>query len=274
MLSSTDASFTVKVSQTGARNAQALGFLGEGNDRKVESARLSLTSTATDRVLNLADSSATVSHVGQAIQFDGGIPEDLVVDVRNLSADGLRRVAARIDMAAVPPPPLRPDLQIKILTGGQLEIIDPESGASLAKRTWQQDIPVNYLGMSFTIHGNANPGDLYTIRNDSTRTSDNRNALRIAELATTSIFGKGQGSFQDVYAGVTSRLGSAVQASNMRADATSQAASDLKAAYEGKTGVNLDREASDLIRYQQAYQAAAQVIMAAREMFATILKSF
>lgn len=274
MLSSTDASFKVKVSQTGARNAQALGFMGDGSDKKVESARLSLTSTATDRITDLADSRATVSHVGQAIQFDGGLPEDLVVDVRNLSADGLRRVAAKIDMAAVPPAPLRPDLQIKILSGGQLEIIDPESGASLAKRSWQQDIPVNYLGMSFTIHGNANAGDLYTIRNDSTRTSDNRNALRIAELATTSIFGKGQGSFQDVYAGVTSRLGSAVQASNMRASATSQAASDLKAAYEGKTGVNLDREASDLIRYQQAYQAAAQVIMAAREMFSTILKSF
>ena len=273
-LSSIHASIQVKVTSTGAGNAQALGFLGDGVDAKTAAARLSLTSTATDRVKSLADSNATISHVGQSLSFNGGIPEDLVVDVKNLSLDGLRRIAAKIDMQPVPPPPLRPDLQIKILDGGQLEIFDPASGASLAKRSWQQDMPVTYLGMSFTIHGNANVGDLYTIRNDSTRTSDNRNALRISELATTAIFGKGQGSFQDVYAGVTSRLGSAVQTSNTRASATIQAASDLKAAYEGKTGVNLDREAADLIRYQQAYQAAAQVIMAARDMFSTILKSF
>ena len=273
-LSSIHSSFRVAVSATGSRNAQALGFLGDGADKKIEAARISLTSTASDRTKALANSSATISHVGQSISFDGGIPEDLVVDVKNASSDGLRRIAARVDMAPAPPRPLRPDLQIKILDGGKLEIFDPASGASLATRSWQQDIPVNYLGMSFTIHGNANVDDVYTIRNDSTRTSDNRNALLMAELATTSIFGRGQGSFQDVYAGVTSRLGSAVQASNTRAGATIQAASDLKAAYEGKTGVNLDREAADLIRYQQAYQAAAQIIMAARDMFATILKSF
>ncbi len=273
-LSSVHSSFNVVVSATGARNAQALGFLGDSADKKIEAARINLTSIASDRSKALVNSSATVSHVGQSISFDGGVPEDLVVDVRNATSDGLRRIAARIDMATAPLPPLRPDLKIKILEGGKLEIFDPASGASLATRSWQQDIPVNYLGMTFTIHGNANVDDIYTIRNDSTRTSDNRNALLIAELATTSIFGKGQGSFQDVYAGVTSRLGSAVQASNTRAGAAIQAASDLKAAYEGKTGVNLDREAADLIRYQQAYQAAAQIIMAARDMFATILKSF
>jgi len=270
--SSIYSSFNVTVGSSGAPNAQALGFMGAGLDKKIEAARLSLSSIASDRVVDLVDTSATVSHVGQSVAIDGGVPEDLVVFVKN--PDGFRRIAGTIDMAAVPPPPLRPDLQIRILAGGKLEISDPASGASLATRSWQQDVPVSYLGMSFTIHGAAKEGDLYTIRNDSTRTSDNRNALRIAELATTSIFGKGQGSFQDVYAGVTSRLGSTVQATNTRAGATAQAAADLKAAYEGKTGVNLDKEAADLIRYQQAYQAAAQIIMAAREMFATILKSF
>ena len=270
--SSIYSSFNVKVSSSGIQTAQALGFLGAGLDNKIEAARLSLTSTGADRVQALADVGATVSHVGQAVRIDGGVPEDLVVYVQN--PNGSRRIAGKLDIAPAPPPPIRPDLQIRILADGKLEISDPATGASLATRSWQQDVPVNYLGMSFTIHGAANEGDLYTIRNDSTRTSDNRNALRIAELATTSIFGKGQGSFQEVYAGVTSRLGSTVQATNTRAGATAQAAADLKAAYEGKTGVNLDKEAADLIRYQQAYQAAAQIIMAAREMFATILKSF
>ena len=60
----------------------------------------------------------------------------------------------------------------------------------------------------------------------------------------------------------------------MTAAGAAKQASDLKSAFEAKTGVNLDTEASDLIRYQQAYSAAAQVVMAARDMFSTILKSF
>jgi flagellar hook-associated protein 1 FlgK len=60
----------------------------------------------------------------------------------------------------------------------------------------------------------------------------------------------------------------------MVASSSKQQASDLQSAYEAKTGVNLDREASDLIRYQQAYQAAAQVVSTARDLFQTILKIF
>jgi flagellar hook-associated protein 1 FlgK len=60
----------------------------------------------------------------------------------------------------------------------------------------------------------------------------------------------------------------------MTATSAKTSASDLKSAYEAKTGVNLDTEASDLIRFQQAYQAAAQVVASARQMFETILRSF
>ena len=160
-----------------------------------------------------------------------------------------------------------PDIQIKILNGGQLEILDPASGVSLANRNWEQDKPINYRGLTFTIHGSAVANDNFIIRTDPTRSADNRNALLVAGMASVSIFGATGGSFQDVYSNVTAKLGTAVNSANMTAAGAAQQASDLKSAYEAKTGVNLDSEASDLIRYQQAYSAAAQVVMAARDMF-------
>jgi flagellar hook-associated protein 1 FlgK len=116
--------------------------------------------------------------------------------------------------------------------------------------------------------------DIYDIVTDPGRTADNRNALLIAGLASNSIFGRTGGSFQEVYSNVTAKLGTTVNSAQMTAAGAAQQASDLKTAFESKTGVNLDSEASDLIRYQQAYSAAAQVVMAARDMFSTILRSF
>ena len=39
------------------------------------------------------------------------------------------------------------------------------------------------------------------------------------------------------------------------------------------SGVNLDEEAANMLRYQQAYAAAAQIISVANEMFDTLLNA-
>ena len=281
-LSSANAGFEVKTASINANaSASALGFAGAGADHQIDDARLRLTSTVTDRPANtaLVDSSASVSNVGTSLTFAGGVPEDLIVAVNNTDLNGKRMVAANIagttsataTTSAAQSASATPNLQVKILAGGQLEILDPATGQSLANRTWQQDTPITYQGTSFTIHGDAQPGDLFTISDNNAASTDNRNAVQMANLATTAIFGQGQGSFQDVYAGVAASFGSAVQSANLSAGAATQAASDLKSAYDSATGVNLDSEASDLIKFQQNYQAAAQVIQAARDMFNEII---
>ena len=271
--------------------ANALGFKGSDLDLEVLGNRLTLNSTNLDAVGagSLADPSASVSRAASglglpnnrgygAVTFNSGVPEDLIVAVANNDDQALRRIAANIS----PPPtdngvgaPPMPDIRIKILGNGKLEILDPsDSSISLAFRDWEQDKPVYYRGLSFTIHGAAAANDIYDIVTDPGRTADNRNALIIAGLASKSIFGRTGGSFQDVYSNVTAKLGTTVNSAQMTAAGAAQQASDLKTAFESKTGVNLDSEASDLIRYQQAYSAAAQVVMAARDMFSTILRSF
>ena len=272
-------------------SANALGFKGADLDLEVLGNRLTLSSANLDAIGagSLADPSASVSRAASgvglpnnrgfgALTFNSGIPEDLIVAIVNNDVPAFRRIAANVS-----PPPTdsgnspssMPDIRVKILSNGKLEILDPNnSSVSLAFRNWEQDKPVYYRGVSFTIHGAAAVNDIYDIVTDPGRTADNRNALIIAGLASKSIFGRTGGSFQDVYSNVTAKLGTTVNSAQMTAAGAAQQASDLKTAFESKTGVNLDSEASDLIRYQQAYSAAAQVVMAARDMFATILRSF
>ena len=45
------------------------------------------------------------------------------------------------------------------------------------------------------------------------------------------------------------------------------------AARDAISGVNLDEEAANMLRYQQAYQAAAQIIAVASEMFDTLINA-
>ena len=69
-------------------------------------------------------------------------------------------------------------------------------------------------------------------------------------------------------------MGTHISSAKITADSAKQSMNDLKSAYSAKTGVSLDQEASDLIKFQQAYQASAQIISAARDMFQTLLHTF
>ena len=50
-----------------------------------------------------------------------------------------------------------------------------------------------------------------------------------------------------------------------------QAATEARSEFGDRYGVNLDEEAAELLRYQQAYQASAQVIRIANELFDSLL---
>ena len=128
------------------------------------------------------------------------------------------------------------------------------------------------MGLSFKINGNAQVGDNYTIVSDTTRTGDNRNAALLGGLQSLDAYGAGSGNFQDIYASVAAQLSSATQAANDTSTSAQQSAASLLSAYDSKIGVSLDTEAANLLRFQQAYQASAEVINTAKTMFDTILK--
>ncbi|MEO1079338.1 MAG: flagellar hook-associated protein FlgK [Pseudomonadota bacterium] len=128
-------------------------------------------------------------------------------------------------------------------------------------------------GFTFTLSGTPEEGDSFTIENNVDGSGDNRNALALAALQTSPQLFGGTASFQDSYASLIADI--AVESRQARSAAeTEQALLDQAlSARDSIQGVNLDEEAANLIRFQQAYQAAARVVQVADEVFQTLLNA-
>jgi flagellar hook-associated protein 1 FlgK len=60
---------------------------------------------------------------------------------------------------------------------------------------------------------------------------------------------------------------------NVTRDAQKTVYNDNVSAQQSVSGVNLDEEAANLLKYQQAYQAAAQIIKIAQTLFDTLIEA-
>jgi flagellar hook-associated protein 1 FlgK len=98
-------------------------------------------------------------------------------------------------------------------------------------------------------------------------TSANGNAIAMQDL-------RGDTGVEKRLASLVSSHAETVAAVRTEATATSTRRDTLLALRDSVTGVDLDREAADLLRYQQAYSAAARVVQVARETVQSILDIF
>lgn len=101
---------------------------------------------------------------------------------------------------------------------------------------------------------------------------DGRIAERLADLAAP-VDGTGQGGYSAQYTGLLAGIGASVAAGRDRIASTEALLNSVQLAEARVSGVNLDQEASNLMRHQQAYQANAQVMSVAREIFDTLLRA-
>lgn len=99
---------------------------------------------------------------------------------------------------------------------------------------------------------------------------DNRNALALQKLQTQSLVG-GSASFSGAYASMVSDVGNRTNITQVNLDARQGLTDQLRAVQQSESGVSLDEEAANLIRYQQYYQANARVIDTAGSLLDVIL---
>lgn len=102
-------------------------------------------------------------------------------------------------------------------------------------------------------------------------TLNNANALAIAALQSTSGLVGGSTTIEGGYALLVGEIGNVTDEAKISKAAQTNLLTQTKAAQQSVSGVNLDEEAANLLRYQQAYQAAAQIIKSASSMFDTLL---
>lgn len=99
--------------------------------------------------------------------------------------------------------------------------------------------------------------------------NSNGNVLAMTSLASQNII-SGQ-SLSSAYSTLVGQVGSVGQTARFNAQTAQGVMSQIQAVQQSISGVNLDEQAADLVTYQQAYQAAAQIIASAQALFQTLL---
>lgn len=131
---------------------------------------------------------------------------------------------------------------------------------------------VNIDGLTFTIDTLPDTGETasLSVSLSDTSTGDNRNALAMQDLQSQSIVGA-SATVTGAYASMVSDVGNRTNITQVNLDARQGLTDQLTAVQQSESGVNLDEEAANLIRYQQYYQANARVIDTAGTLMDTIL---
>lgn len=126
-------------------------------------------------------------------------------------------------------------------------------------------------GWTVSLTGAPAMGDTFTVGTNAGGVADNRNALLLAGLQTQNILAGGTTAYQGAYSQLVSFVGNKTREVEVMAKAQTNLVSQTQQAQQAVSGVNLDEEAANLIRYQQAYQAAGKMMQVATTLFDTLL---
>ncbi|NML28268.1 flagellar hook-associated protein FlgK [Zoogloea dura] len=147
--------------------------------------------------------------------------------------------------------------------------------APAASIPYSSGMSVSVGGVSFTLTGAMQDNDSFTLGPNAGGVSDSRNAVLLGSLQTTktllSANGQPSATFNSVYSQLVSAVGNKAREVEVNRDAQESLANQAVQAQQSVAGVNIDEEAANLIRYQQAYQAAGKVMSIASKLFDQVL---
>jgi len=131
--------------------------------------------------------------------------------------------------------------------------------------------PISFNGWTLVLKGIPQPGDVITVAAATPAFVANNagNAGAMLALRDRAMFDGAP--LTDGYAGLMSQIGTRMQSAGFAADVSSDIAGNLEQNRTSVAGVNLDEEAADLLRFQQAYQASAKIIQASQSLFEALL---
>lgn len=163
-------------------------------------------------------------------------------------------------------------VSLSVVAGGTTYSVDtdPPTGV-VASGTYTSGASISFGGMNIEISGAPADGDTFVIGPNDNGDSDNRNALLLAGIQTRNIMAGGTATLQGGYAQLVSSIGNKTREVQVTGEAQASMLKETLAARESVSGVNLDEEAANLLRYQQAYQASGKVIAIAGSLFDSIL---
>ncbi|MDN3412710.1 flagellar hook-associated protein FlgK [Pseudoalteromonas sp. APC 3250] len=142
--------------------------------------------------------------------------------------------------------------------------------------------PYDGYGFDFNIEGVPATGDTFNLEFNEGGFDDNRNGQKLADLQNSDLVRQNvvasasadnHKTLNQAYAGLVTDVGVVTSQAKTNGAAFDALAQQSEAWYESLSGINLDEEAANLLRFQQSYAASAQVLSAARSIFDTLLSA-
>ena len=259
---------------------QATNFLSEQNGTFIGRVEYSNTGAVAAKGTNInfafknhgaGQGKATdLSKIGLAttITSSSRLDDDFLVYVTGAASD----VDIRYDVQAKPVLPevsVEPPFSLTFLSPTQVQIKDTNTDTIMAKKTyaWPDGVLVNDVKVVF--EEAPTTGDVFTIKANEGAIADNGNITRILGVQEVGVNGNEVPTQR--YISLISDISNKHNLAEMSSEALKVVKDDAEAFLDNTTGVTLDTEAADLIRYQQSYQAAAQVIKVSQTLFDTLI---
>ena len=203
------------------------------------------------------------------------LAEDLLVFGVNSGGTAAAVSLSGTYAVGTPPAELLPDSRTYSLNfeRGNYRLVDTATGTQVAAGVFNTNTrSVQYANWSVALQTLPSDGDSFTILPNDDASGDNRVIAQVANLQYDRSLLPSNQTVQQEYEDLVNKIGvQAVQAEIGR-DAQKVVFDQAQENRDRVSGVNLDEELSDLLRYQQAYQANAQVIQTASRLFDTLMQ--
>ncbi|TMP41642.1 flagellar hook-associated protein FlgK [Pseudoalteromonas citrea] len=212
------------------------------------------------------------------------------ISTANISVGIVSNTGAGSNFTAAPTPSLtNGDMTIeKTVNANEYTISDGVNSVTFVAASPTENMlslagtPFDTYGYDFNIEGTPQPGDKFKLEFNSGGFDDNRNGLELSKLQSselvrenviTTTTADNLQTFNEAYAGLVTDVGVVANQAKTNGTAFEALAAQSEAWFESMSGVNLDEEAANLLRFQQSYSASAQIITTARTIFDTLLSA-
>ena len=138
-------------------------------------------------------------------------------------------------------------------------------------------LAISSADWELVLQGAPKTGDTFTIYDiqDTAVNADFKfnsgNATAMMNLRDKALFDNA--TLTDGYASLISQVGVRAQSATYTAEVSGNISQNLESARSGVSGVNLDEEAANLLRFQQAYQASSKMIQISQTLFDNLMQS-
>ncbi len=162
-------------------------------------------------------------------------------------------------------------LEVKFTSENRYQILDQATGAVLAERDFDPgQATIDYRGLTLRFSSAPAANDRYVVDNNRDGIGNNEAMLQLAGLEDKRVVG-GELTLTESYIEKVNDVGNLAQQAKISQDALQVVYDQATQSRDAISGVNLDEEASNLVRFQQAYQANAKVMQTAMQLFDAII---